>query len=176
MTSVPCFLGSARVRMADGSWCRLRDLAIGDTVDGGAVTRVARKTVTASEGVNPYVIPAGQWGARRRLLISPNHRVAVPGRGLVEAKELGLAQHAMEGSFDYYNVEIAGNGNMIVEGVEVESLAPVRRVTMSKEEFVALVKAKYADRPLAEIHQLIRATCRLLPDGRVEAPFVGKRR
>jgi chitodextrinase len=174
LAAVPCFLGSARVKMANGSWCRLRDLSVGDKIAGGAVTRVVCKTVTASAAVNPYVIPVGLFGARRRLLISPNHRVAVPGRGLVEARHLGLAQEAMEGAFDYYNVEIAGNGNMNVEGVEVESLAPVRRITMTTDKFVALVKAKYADRPLAEIHQLIRATCRLLPGGRVEAPVMAK--
>lgn len=175
----PCFLGSARLRMADGSWCRIRDLAEGAMVAGAegavAVTRVIRKTVTASAAVNPYVIPAGQWGARRRLLISPAHRVAVPGRGLVPAEELGLKQHEMDGEFDYYNVEIEGNGNMNVEGVEVESLAPVRRLVVSKEEFVALVKAKYGHLPLSEAHRLIRATCRQLADGRVEIPVVARR-
>jgi hypothetical protein len=172
---VPCFLGSARVKMADGSWCRLRDLREGDEVAGGAVTRVVCKTVTASAAVNPYVIPAGQLGARRRLLISPSHRVAVPGRGLIEAQELGLAQEAMEGAFDYYNVEITGNGNMNVEGVEVESLAPVRRIVMTKEKFIGLVGSKYAGRPLAEVLRLVDATCRMLPGGRVECPVIARR-
>jgi hypothetical protein len=166
--------------MADKTWCRFRDLKQGDrllTANGevSEITRIVCKTVTASAAVNPFVIPAGQWGAQRRLLISPAHRVAVPGQGLVEARDLGLAQHAMEGAFDYYNVEIADNGNMNVEGVEVESLAPIRRVVMSQEEFVALIKATYGDRPLGEIQKHIRASCRMLADGRIEAPFVGKR-
>ena len=175
----PCFLGSARVEMADGSWRRIRDLADGDKVaaaEGGAaaVTRVIRKTVTAGPDVNPYVIPAGQWGARRRLLISPAHCVAVPGRGMVAARDLDLVQADMEGTFDYYNVEVEGNGNICVEGVEVESLAPIRRMVVTKEQFVALVKAKYGDRPLSEVQRMMARTCRVLPDGRMEIPVMRK--
>jgi hypothetical protein len=176
----PCFLGSARIRMADKTWRRFRDLNQGDRVLSAngkttEITRVICKTVTASAAVTPYVIPVGQWGAHRRLLISPAHRIAVPEQGLIEARDLGLEQESMEGEFDYYNVELANNDTMIVEGVEVESLAPVRRVVMTKEEFVALIKAKYGDRPLGEIQKHIRASCRMLADGRIEAPFVGKR-
>jgi hypothetical protein len=93
---------------------------------------------------------------------------------MVEAQDLGLAQHAMEGVFDYYNVEVEGNGNICVEGVEVESLAPVRRVVVTKEQFVALMKTKFAGYPVEEIQRMIARTCRVMPDGRMEVPVMRK--
>ena len=176
---VPCFLGDAPVRTPTG-YQRIDSLKEGDMVltgDGRAVAvqRVKRTLVAAGPTVNPYVIPRGRFGAEKRLLISPNHRVQVEGRGLVEARELGLRQEEKSGQFVYYNLELPewGRDTMVVAGVVVESLAPVRRVAMSMGAFKALLAKKYgAAAATPEILQKVLRACRLLPDGRVEAPVM----
>lgn len=178
---VPCFLADAPVLTPRG-YRPIASLAAGDlvmTADGRAVPveRVSVTRVSApSAAVNPYVIKAGQFGARERLLISPNHRVAVPGRGLVEARHLGLTQWTMRGAFDYYNLELPcwKTDNMVVAGVEVESLAPVRRVVVTTEEFKRMVAEKYGASLSADMIRRIVSCCRTVGTGHVEVPMMKK--
>lgn len=143
-----CFLGNAPVLTPSG-YRRIDSLAVGDmvrTADGrdAAIQRVKhQRVVSPSAAVNPYVIPRGQFGATENLAISPRHAVAVPGRGMVEARELGLRQMPMKAAFDYYNLELPEWDNMVVAGVEVESLAPKKRVVMTAAEFRGLVARQF---------------------------------
>jgi hypothetical protein len=176
--SVPCFLATAPVLTPSG-YTKISQLKEGDMVlSNGASVPIIRTSVTrvaAGPSVNPYSIPKGQFGATKQLLISPDHKVAVDGGRLVEAKHLGLEQVSMEGEIEYYNIEIEGNGNMTVAGVEVESLAPVRRVELTSAQFAALLKAKYgAAASSPAVLQMIARTCRILPDGRVNCPVLRK--
>ena len=174
---VPCFLAAAPVLTPTG-YRRISKLAVGDlvrTADGRnvAVKRIVVKRVAAGPGTNPYSIPAGYLGAERRLLISPNHRVVTADGSLVEARHLGLAQEKMSGEFDYYNVELENwqTDHMVVAGVAVESLAPVRRVTVSMETLRRELVRKYgAITP--SVANMIRATCQLVGEDRVSVPVL----
>jgi hypothetical protein len=170
-----CFLGSAPV-LTPAGYKRIDCLAVGDmvrTADGRdvAIQRVKhQRVVTPSASVNPYVIPAGQFGATETLAISPRHCVAVPGRGMVEARELGLRQMSMRAAFDYYNLELPEWDNMVVAGVEVESLAPTKRVTMTAAQFRGLVGSRSMD--MTKLAQFAN----VLADGRVEVSLTRKAR
>ena len=174
---VPCFLAAAPVLTPTG-YRRISKLAVGDmvrTADGRdvSVKRVSVKRVTAGSGTNPYIIPAGRFGAERRLLISPNHRVVTANGSLIEARHLGLSQEEMSGEFDYYNVELENwqTDNMVVAGVAVESLAPVRRVTVSTETLRRELVRKYGAITPA-VAEMLRATCRLVGENRVSVPVL----
>jgi len=168
--SAVCFLGNAPV-LTPAGYKRIDSLAAGDmvrTADGRdvAIQRVKHQRILMpSASVNPYVIQKGQFGATENLAISPRHCVAIPGRGMVEARELGLRQMSMRAAFDYYNLELPEWDNMVVAGVEVESLAPKKRVVMSAAHFRGLITAKFGRS--VDIAKLTEVA-RVLADGRVE--------
>jgi hypothetical protein len=172
-----CFLGNAPV-MTPVGYRRIDSLAVGDmvrTADGRdvAIQRIKHQRVIApSAAVNPYVIPKGTWGATENLAISPRHCVATPDRGMVEARELGLRQLSMKAAFDYYNLELPEWDNMIVAGVEVESLAPKKRVVMTAAEFRGLVASMGRSMDLAKLARI--ATVRA--DGSVDVMLTRKAR
>jgi uncharacterized repeat protein (TIGR02543 family) len=171
-----CFLGSAPVQTPAG-WARIDSLAVGDlvrTADGRdvAVVRVKHQRIEVpSAAVNPYVIPAGQFGATENLAISPRHCVAVPGSGMVEARFLGLKQMPMRAAFDYYNLELPEWDNMVVAGVEVESLAPKKQVAMTVAQFAALA----ASMPAEKRANLMRQTT-VVEGGKVSVSLTRKER
>jgi hypothetical protein len=131
-----CFFGDAPVKTPSG-YRRIDSLKVGDRVStptGSAVIEVIHcQNYAAGPSANPYVIPKGRFGATQELLISPRHRVSVGGQ-MVEARYLGLKQKEV-GTLTYYNLGLEGWADMIVAGVLVESLAPIRRITISREEF-----------------------------------------
>jgi hypothetical protein len=158
-------------------WARIDSLAVGDlvrTADGRdvAIQRVKHQRIEVpSAAVNPYVIPAGRWGATENLAISPRHAVAVPGSGMVESRFLGLKQMPMRAAFDYYNLELPEWDNMVVAGVEVESLAPKKRVALTMAQFAALA----ASMPAEKRAGLIRLAT-VLADGKVAVSLTRKER
>jgi hypothetical protein len=174
---VVCFLADAPV-LTPAGYKPIASLREGDmvtTADGRAVAieRVSVTRVPApSAAVNPYVIKKGQFGATENLSISPRHRVAVPGKGMVEARELGLRQQEMAGAFNYYNLELPSwkSDNMVVAGVEVESLAPVRRMVVSAAGLKALLAGKTLD---AAFVAKLRSTIRPVAGG-FEVPLLKK--
>lgn len=115
----------------------------------------------------------GTLGATRDLPISPNHEVAVPGRGMVRARDLGLQQMSEKTTgrmLTYYNIELEDwvCDHMVVAGVTVESLAPNRRIEMTKEEFQSFVAHRY---PTVELQgRLRRLTC-VTEQGKVKCPL-----
>lgn len=181
-TNPICFLGNAPVLTPSG-YRRIDSLQTGDmikTADGRIVAIQRIKTVVAAPGAmsNPYIIPAGYWGATTTLAISPRHRIAVPGRGMVEACDLGLKQLPMREHWIYYNVSLPNweTDNLVVAGVEVESLAPVERVRMTLGALRTLLVKKYGTAAISkEVVDRVLATCRLGADGLVEAPVIRKR-
>jgi len=175
LSNNPCFLKNAPVLTPSGykkiSTIKEGDLIVNPAGKHVTVTRVLVTQVNASNISNPFIIPKGMYGAEKRLLISPNHRVLVEGRGLIEASKLGLEQEKMSGAFDYYNLELTGWSNMVVAGVTVESLAPVRRITMTMSELKGLLIKKYGSvtkEALASIKQYVR----FLGNGSVEVPVM----
>jgi len=110
---------------------------------------------------NANVIAKGSYGATEELLISPRHCVAVNGN-MIEARDLGLPQKSMKKPFTYYNIELPGWANMRVAGVEVESLAPAKRVVASLDQ----VKAAIAKLPkTTETLKLVQRICKRNADG-----------
>jgi len=144
-------------------------LRVGDTVstpDGTArIKHIHCKTYAAGPSSNPYVIPAGRFGATQRLLISPRHRILVEGQ-MVEARNLGLQQKEV-GALTYYNLGLQGWAKMIVAGVTVESMAPLIRITISHAEFKHILNTQYGGRMTPEI----QANC-IFSDGSVSVPAV----
>jgi hypothetical protein len=170
-----CFLANAPVLTPRG-YRRIDSLKVGDLVrlaDGRSMAIKAVKVVryAPSVVVNPFVIPKGTFGAKERLLISPSHRIAVPGRGMVKACDLGLKQWKMNEAFEYYNLELEKWDNMVVAGVEVESLAPIRRAIVTKEQFRQILVAKYgalASDP--NVLSRIFKTCHDIGNGLINMP------
>jgi hypothetical protein len=166
-----CFLGNAPV-LTPAGYKRIDSLRVGDRVtaaDGKsvAIQRVFKQTYEPSVGVNPYVIPAGQYGATKRLLISPDHHVAVNG-AMVKARDLGLQQQSMTEPFMYYNLELPTWKNMVVAGVEVESLAPKKVIRTTMADFLEFLKLKGLT-----LSPEVRRCMRVLQDGSVE--FVARK-
>jgi hypothetical protein len=166
-----CFLADAPVLTPSG-YRPIHTLQVGDMVRTAAgrdvaVKRVFTKEYSPSTSANPFVIPKGMFGALRYLPISPNHEVMTP-KGMVKAKDLGLPRMKMTGSFTYYNLELEDwvRDNLVVAGVTCESLAPASRITMTKAEFVAFVKARYGPTSAARL----RSACFEEVDGRVSMP------
>ena len=165
-----CFLGHAPVATPTGPK-RIDSLSEGDLVlteTGKAVPIQRVKVMRCRPGptTNPYVIAAGQFGATEELLISPRHRVAV-GSAMIEARDLGLKQKTMKSPFNYYNIELPGWANMRVAGVEVESLAPAKRVVATVAQVQAAIAALPASQKNAETMKTLKRICQKTSDGKI---------
>jgi hypothetical protein len=164
-SNVVCFLGNAPVATPTGPK-RIDSLKEGDLVltESGKPVPIQRlKVMRVRPGptTNPYVIAKGSYGATEELLISPRHCVAVAGK-MIEARDLGLPQKTMSKPFTYYNIELPGWANMRVAGVEVESLAPAKRVVATVEQ----VKAAIAKLPkTTETLKMVQRLCKRNADG-----------
>jgi hypothetical protein len=177
--NVICFLADAPVRVPGGGVRAIANIQEGDlveTADGRAVAVQHVSVMACQPGVdtNPYVIPRGKWGATEDLRISPNHKVAVGNGRMVEAKNLGLKQVKMPSTITYYNLELPNwsTDRLVVAGVEVESLAPVRRKAIPLAAFNAMIARKYGANPAPGVVDKIRRMCTFLPNGMVEYPFL----
>ena len=161
---------------------RIDSLCVGGlvrTADGRdvVVQRVLHQRVRPGDNTCPYRIPRGQFGATRGIWISPEHRVAVSGRGMVEARHLGLAQMDRRAAgewLEYYNLELPDweRDNMVVAGVEVESMAPFRRVRVTHAEFLRLLRASCGERITSALVEQLRRKCVFFTDGTVEVPVL----
>ena len=143
-----CFLADAPV-LTPAGYCAISKLSVGDlvlTADGRKVpiTAVHIKAHLPAANVNPYIIPKGMLGAKETFTISPCHEVRTA-TGMMQARHLGLKQKTMTGMFKYYNIELEdwATDNLIVAGVEVESMAPRERVTMTERECITFLQTRY---------------------------------
>jgi len=176
-SSFICFLADAPVLTPTG-YRRIASLKVGDlitTASRVAVPIVAIKgqTVEGNDDSNPYVIRKGSMGAIQDLEISPGHKVEVNGE-MIEARCLGLERKKIHGKFNYYNLELPNYENMVVAGVTVESLCPVRRVVVSMAKLGQILRARYGEITPAIIAH-VEKKVRLLADGRVEIPVFKNR-
>jgi len=172
-----CFLANAPVLTPSG-YRRIDSLRVGDSVktatgESMKICRIKMNRYEPSTSVNPYVIPKGMFGAKERLYISPTHCVAVPGRGMVKARDLGLHQWKMREAFDYYNIELEKWANIVVAGVEVESLAPLYRIILTTEQFKKFIALQYK-KLTPEIYNNLMETCIPLGNNLVNVPVMKK--
>lgn len=177
-SGVVCFLANAPVLTPSG-YRRIDSLAVGDLVQttGGkavAIQRIKHQRVAPGPTANPYVIPKGSYGATETLAISPRHCVVIPGRGFVEARELGLKQMPMKAAFDYYNLELPEWENMVVAGVAVESLAPKKRITVTPAVAKAFLAGLARARGLDAVRKAL-ATFTRMEDGNISMLSLPKR-
>ena len=79
----------------------------------------------------------------------------------------------MEGEFDYYNLELPNwnHDSLVVAGVITESLAPIRRMIVSRKEFNAFIKERYGV-ITPTVREIIRKKVIFLKDGRVDMPAI----
>jgi hypothetical protein len=164
---VVCFLGNAPVATPTGpkriDALKEGDLVLTETGKSVPIQRVKVLRVRPGPNTNPYVIAKGQYGATEELLISPRHCVAVAGK-MIEARDLGLPQKIMKKPFTYYNIELPGWANMRVAGVEVESLAPAKRVIATAAQVRAAIAAMKGPNTTETLKTLQRL-CKKNPDG-----------
>jgi hypothetical protein len=141
---VVCFFGDAPVLTPMG-YKRMDRMQVGDTVvtpTGTAkVELITKDDYIPCFETNPYVIPEGKFGAITRILISPRHKLKVNGK-MIEARFLGLKQEEQI-NIVYYNLQITGGQNMVVGGVEVESLARSENVKISNELLDQILTTQY---------------------------------
>ena len=169
---VICFLGSAPVLTPDG-YVRIDSLKVGDLVSTregdtiSVVERVEIKEYMPGPNTNPYIIPAGRFGSNERILISPRHKVAVNGQ-MIEARFLGLKQEEQYEKIRYYNIQITDYENIIVAGLEVESLQGLTRINIPMETFNYIIANKYS----GQISHEIKENCLLMPDGSMSVPMI----
>lgn len=166
---VPCFFGDAPV-LTDKGYRRIDKIRVGDilvTPDDRhiAVKRLVSTKVAAGRETNPYIIPKGKFGALEKLLISPNHKVNVKGT-MIEAKNLGLTQEYKSGILSYYNIELEKSGNMLVAGVDVETLIVAKEVLVTPEQFMASLKKRYGN-VSQEMYDEMLSKFKIMPDGRI---------
>jgi hypothetical protein len=166
-TAVTCFLGNAPVATPTGpkriDSLKEGDLVLTETGKPVPIQRVKVQRVRPGPTTNPYVIAKGSYGATEELLISPRHCVAVGGN-MIEARDLGLPQKTMTKPFTYYNIELPGWTNMRVAGVEVESLAPAKRVIATAEQVKASIAALKGPKT-AEVLKTLQRLCKRNADG-----------
>jgi hypothetical protein len=143
------------------------DLVLNESGKSVAIQRVKVMRVRPGPSTNPYVIPAGTFGATEDVLISPRHRVVTANGKMVEAKDLGLKQKSMKAPFNYYNIELSGWSNMRVAGVEVESLAPAKRVTATVDQVKAAIAALPASQRTTENMKTLNRICQKTQDGKI---------
>jgi hypothetical protein len=168
---VICFLGSAPVLTPSG-YTRIDSLSVGDLVcttkgDTAIIERVEKQVYMPGPDTNPYIIPAGRFGSNGRLSISPRHRVSVDGQ-MIEAQFLGLEQEEQYEKITYYNIQVRGCENIIVAGLEVESLQALTRMNISVETFHYIIANKYG----GKISDEIKRCCYLMPDGTMSVPMI----
>lgn len=175
-----CFMGNAPV-LTPAGYRSMDSLHVGDyvkTADGRSVKiqRVFHQEIEANNRTNPYRIARGQFGAIQNVLVSPDHRIMVAGRGLVEAKHLGLPQVNRTGTLNYYNLELPDwrRDNMVVAGVEAESLAPVRRMRVDGATFIQLLRKQYGETLTPATLEKIKKQCVFMKDGTVEIPVMAR--
>ncbi|MCV2867339.1 Hint domain-containing protein [Defluviimonas sp. WL0002] len=137
----PCFAAGTLITLADRE-AAIETLQIGDmvqTLDHGArpIRWIGRRTVAALGEFAPVAFESGALGNRRRLLVSPEHRMLVTGwqaelhfgepRVLVAARHLtGLPgiRRAPQAQIEYLHLLFDRHEIVLAEGAASESFHP----------------------------------------------------
>ncbi len=138
-----------------------------------AITRVSVNEVAATGATNPFVIPKGLHGAVRDIRVSPDHKILVDGAMIETRRVPGLEREEHQGTLTYYNLELPNTEDrMVVDGVVCESLAHVRRIVITMDDFLTVLRRKYGTNISSHVLQRIQHTCKIMADGRVDIPVM----
>lgn len=87
---------------------------------------------------------------------------------MIEARDLGLEQEEQYEKITYYNLQVTCSENIIVAGIEVESLQALTRINIPMETFNYIIMNKYG----GKISDEIKERCHLMPDGTISVPML----
>lgn len=147
--SVPCFLAGTMITMMGGDEKRVEEIEHGDmvaTLTGAKrVIWIGSAEVDATEKTQPYAI--------RRLWVSPQHRVLIPGKGLIAAKHHPGAVEAtwLCGTVICHHFLLEEHSIVWANGVLCESLWPGEEtLRMLGDAFTHLIDVEaYCAKPAA---------------------------
>ena len=153
VNSIPCFAAGTLIRTPDGD-VPVETLRAGDLVmthdEGPQPLRwIGRRRVAATGAFAPIRIDAGTFGAHRRLLVSPQHRILIRDslaellfgetEVLVAAKDLvnDRSIRVQEGgTVDYVHLLFDRHQVVYSEGLATESFLPGPQTTRSFERAI----------------------------------------
>jgi len=174
---VVCFLAGTPV-LTPAGYKPIEEIAEGENVliSDGRTVKVMRKTANYTfpcASNNPYVIPAGQYGATTDIYVSPRHRIQTE-NGFVEARFLNLQQVDMTAPWLYYNLQVENwfKDHLVVGGVVTESLAPLFRVKMSLPAFAQQYLEQTGNVLEDGLYEKIKRNCEFTNDGQIMVPIV----
>ena len=147
--SVPCFVAGTLITMMGGDEKRVEEIAPGDMVATltGAKRVLWRGSakVDVTDKTRPYAI---RW-----LGVSPQHRILIPGKGLIAAKHIPYAEEEtwLEGTVSYHHFLLEEHSIVWADGVLCESLWPGKEtLRMLGDAFTHLIDVDaYCAKPAA---------------------------
>lgn len=147
--SVPCFVAGTMITMVGGDDKRVQHIEVGDmvaTLTGAKrVLWVGSAEVDVTEKIGPYSI--------RGLWVSPQHRVLIPGKGLIAAKHHPDAVEVTwhEGTVPYHHFLLEEHSIVCADGILCESLWPGKEtLRMLGDAFTHLIDVEaYRANPAA---------------------------
>lgn len=147
--SVPCFVAGTKITMMGGDEKRVEEIVPGDmvaTLTGSKrVLWVGSASVDVTDKTRPYAI--------RRLWVSPQHRILIPGKGLIAAKHHPRAQGEIlfGKTISYHHFLLEEHSIVWADGVLCESLWPGKEtLRMLGDAFTHLIDVEaYCAKPAA---------------------------
>ena len=147
--SVPCFAAGTWITMMGGNEKLVQHIEVGDmvaTLTGSKrVLWVGSAEVELTEKTRPYAI--------RRLWVSPQHRILVPGNGLIAAKHHPLAEQELcfGRTVPYHHFLLEEHSIVWADDVLCESLWPGKEtLRMLGHDFTHLIDVEaYCAKPAA---------------------------
>ena len=147
--SVPCFVAGTRIAMMGGSEKPVQHIEVGDmvaTLTGAKrVLWVGSAEVEVTDKTRPYAVHG--------ILFSPQHRILIPGRGLIAAKRHPLAwqEFCFGRTVPYHHFLLEEHSIVWADGILCESLWPGKEtLRMLGDAFTRLIDVEaYRAKPAA---------------------------
>ena len=147
--SVPCFVTGTMITMMGGNEKHVQHIEVGDmvaTLTGSKrVLWVGSAEVEVTDKTHPYAIHG--------LFVSPQHRILIPGKGLIAAKHHPDAFEATQlgGTVSYHHFLLEEHSIVWADDVLCESLWPGKEtLRMLGDEFTHLIDVEaYCAKPAA---------------------------
>lgn len=147
--SVPCFVAGTMITMMGGDEKRVEEIAPGDMV----ATLTGAKRVLWAGGAEVEVTEKTRPYAVHGLFFSPQHRILIPGKGLIAAKHHPLAEQefCFGRTVPYHHFLLEEHSIVWADGILCESLWPGKEtLRMLGDAFTHLIDVEaYRAKPAA---------------------------